>query len=277
MGRIEKALRRSREDHLNKRTSPDNEMSAVSIADGIEAANYSIDVSRLPIMVPDDEALEKYRVVAALKDDPQRGAYKVLRTRILQRLRASQFNVIGITGPGPGEGKTLTAINLAYSLAQDVNHQVILADLDLRRPSIHEYLGMSPKNDLSNLLDGSARLEEVLVCPNANRLAVMTCQTPHRDSSDILSSPEMLNFVHQLKSLGRKTITILDLPPVLAGDDVIAFAPLIDALLLVVGQATCRREDLVETRELLKEAELLGVILNRAKEKSAASGYYDYY
>ena len=145
MGRIEKALRRSREDHLNKRTSPDNEMSAVSIADGIEAANYSIDVSRLPIMVPDDEALEKYRVVAALKDDPQRGAYKVLRTRILQRLRASQFNVIGITGPGPGEGKTLTAINLAYSLAQDVNHQVILADLDLRRPSIHEYLGMSPQ------------------------------------------------------------------------------------------------------------------------------------
>ena len=87
----------------------------------------------------------------------------------------------------------------------------------------------------------------------------------------------MLNFVRQLKSLGKKTITILDLPPVLAGDDVIAFAPLIDALLLVVGQATCRREDLVETRELLKEAELLGVILNRAKEKSAASGYYDYY
>jgi len=275
MGRIEEALKRSRDS--NKRAIRDENHSPVPIAEGINTLTHNIAVSELPVIVPDEEALEAYRVVAAQKDAPQRSAYKVLRTRILQRLRASQFNVIGITGPGPGEGKTITAINLAYSLAQHVSHQVILADLDLRRPSIHRYLGITPRHDLGDVLDGSSTLKDALVCPNANRLAVLTCQTPRRDSSEILSSPEMVELVEQFKGLGKKTITILDLPPVLAGDDVIAFTPLINALLLVVGQATCRREDLIETQELLKDAEILGIILNRAQEKSAASGYYDYY
>lgn len=247
------------------------------ISKDIETATHSIDFSQLPVMVPDEKCLETYRIVAAQQDAPQRGAYKVLRTRVLQRLRASQFNVIGVTGSGPGEGKTLTALNLAFSLAQDVNHQVILVDLDLRRPSIHEYLGLTPKYDMADLLNGSSKLEDVLVCPNANRLAVLTNQTAYRDSSEILSSPEMVGIINQLKSLGPKTITLVDLPPVLAGDDVIAFAPLVDTILLVVGQGRCRREDLRETQELLGESEVLGVVLNGTRERSSATGYYDYY
>ncbi len=268
MGRIEEALRQAR------RGKPAG--SAVPITEVIEP-EHSIDFDKLPVVVPDEECLEKYRVVAALKEAPERTAYKVLRTRVLQRLRASQFNVIGVTGAGPGEGKTLTAINFAYTLAQDVNHKVVLLDLDLRRPSVHEYLGISPPKDLSDLLRGSASLEDVLVCPNANRLAVVTCQEPFRDSSETLSSPEMANIIHQLKALGQQTITVVDLPPVLASDDVIAFSPLVDSLLLVVGQGRCRREDLRETQELLRESEILGVVLNRSREKSAAVGYYDYY
>ena len=269
MGRIEEALKQSRSAKLRKQ-------SPVPITEAIES-EHNIDFSELPVMVPDEECLEKHRVVAALKDAPERTAYKVLRTRVLQRLRAAQFNVIGITGAGPGEGKTLTAVNFAYSLAQDVNHQVILVDLDLRRPSIHEYLGISPLRDISDVLDGSAKLEDALVCPNANRLAVLTCQTPIRDSSEILSSPEMAAIFHRLGALGQKTITVVDLPPVLASDDVIAFSPIVDALLLVVGHGRCRREDLRETQELLREAEILGIVLNKSLEKSAATGYYDYY
>jgi len=277
MGRIEEALKRAAAGDAGKAKSSDKEMSPVPITDEIEKANRGIDFTKLPVLVPDEDALEKYRVVAALKDAPERGAYKVLRTRVLQRLRASKFNVIGVTGAGPGEGKTLTATNLAYSLAQDVNHQVILLDLDLRRPSVHEYLGLAPRKDLSDLLNGSSKLKDVLVCPNANRLGVITNQTTYRDSSEILSSPEMASIIHQLKNLGQKTITIVDLPPVLAGDDVIAFAPLVDALLMIVGQGRCRRDDLSETQELLKDCELLGVVLNGTREKSAATGYYDYY
>ena len=277
MGHIEKVMKKHRATKSDKVGSRRGKKSPVAITERIEAATHRIDFSKLPVMIPDEECLEKYRIVAALKDAPERFAYKVLRTRILQRLRASQFNLVGVTGAGPGEGKTITAINLAFSLAQDVNHQVILADLDLRRPSIHEYLGLTPKYDLTDLLNGSSNLEDVLVCPNANRLAVLTVQTPYRDSSEILSSPEMANIVYQLKSLGQSTITIFDLPPVLASDDVIAFSPLLDTLLLVVGQGLCRREDLKEAQELLRESEILGVVLNATREKTAATGYYDYY
>jgi capsular exopolysaccharide synthesis family protein len=268
MGRIEETLKQARGEPTNR--------SAVPITDSIEA-EHSIDFSKLPVVIPDEDCLEKYRVVAALHDAPERTAYKVLRTRILQRMRALHFNVIGVTGAGPGEGKTLTAVNLAYALAQDVNHHVILLDLDLRRPSIHEYLGIAPPRDFSDLLRGTSKLEDVLVCPNVNRLAVMTCQQPFRDSSETLASPEMANIIHQVKTLGQRTITVIDLPPALASDDVIAVSPLVDALLLVVGQGRCRREDLRETQELLRESEILGVVLNRSREKSAATGYYDYY
>ena len=267
MGRIQKVLEEARRSHPKR--SPESLTEVI-------APQHSIDFSALPVVVPDADALEKYRVVAALKDSPERTAYKVLRTRVLQRLRASRFNVIGFTAASPGEGKTLTAINFAFSLAQDVNHQVVLLDLDLRRPSVHEYLGIAPTKDLFDLLDGSSKLEDVLVCPNANRMATITCQSPIRDSSEVLSSPEMASIIHQLKSLGPNTITVVDLPPVLASDDVIAFAPLVDSLMLVVAQGQCRREDLREAEELLRDHEILGVVLNQSREKSAV-GYYDQY
>jgi protein-tyrosine kinase len=272
MGRIEKALKKG-----NRTTSRRKKDGPVPITGSIDNATESIDFSRLPNVIPDEELLVANRIVAAQPDAPERSVYKVLRTRVLQRMRAAQWNVIGVTGSGPGEGKTLTAINLAYSLAQDVNHSVILIDLDLRRPSIHTVLGLEPKKDLSDFLDGSAKLEEILVRPGEDRLAIMTNQATHRDSSEILSSPEIGWLTGQLRNLGPKTITIFDLPPVLAGDDVIAFAPLLDALLLVVGQGTCRRDALVETHELLQDANILGVILNNSREQKTKSEYYDYY
>ncbi len=276
-GRVEKAIKKNRDTKPSKTSAPRQKKSPVPITEDIEKSAHNIDFSKLQVMIPDQKCLETYHIVAAQQDSPARGAYKVLRTRVLQRLSSFQYNVIGVTGAGIGEGKTLTAINLAFSLAQDVNHQVILADLDLRRPSVHEYLGLTPRYDLSDLLNGSSRLEDVLVCPNVNRLAVLTNQISRRDSSEILSSPEMASIVNQLKSFGKKTITIVDLPPALASDDVISFSPLLDALLLVVGQGLCRREDLKETQELLKDSEIIGVVFNGTRERSAASRYYDDY
>jgi len=277
MGRIAKELSKARtKKSLKKRAPRDQDDAPTPISEGT-AVSEVIDFAALPSMSPDAEVLAANRIVAASEDAPQRSLYKVLRTRVLQRLRASHWNVIGVSGTGPGEGKTVTAINLAYSLAQDVNHQVILVDFDLRRPSIHTYLGIEPRYDLSSYLDGSKELDEILVRPNESRLAVLTNQTTYRDSSEVLSSPELGALVQRLRNLGPKTITIFDLPPALAGDDVLAFSPLIDAILLVVAEGTCKREFLAETHELLKDANILGAILNKSREKTSSGGYYDYY
>lgn len=248
-----------------------------AVTEGGDESEEFIDFQSLTNMIPDETCLVKNRIVAALPDAPERSMYKVLRTRVLQRLRASQWNIIGLSGTGPGEGKTVTAINLAYSLAQDVNHRVILVDFDLRRPSIHTYLGIEPKYDLSNFLDGTKDLKEILVRPDEKRLAVLTNHTTYRDSSEVLSSPDLGALVERLRNLGPKTITIFDLPPTLAGDDVLAFSPLVDAILLVVAEGVCRREYLAETHELLKDVNILGAILNKSREKTPSGGYYDYY
>ena len=277
MGRIDEALSKTKGKRMAKNSRAQRTKEPVSIADTMDGATTHIDFSKLPIMSPDPACLVENRIVAAQPDAPARSAYKVLRTRVLQRLRSSRWNVIGVTGTGPGEGKTLTAINLAYSLAQDVNHRVVLVDLDLRRPAIHRSLGLEPRYDLLNFLDGNTKLEDILIRPDEKRLAIMTNQSKYRDSSELLSSPQLGALIHQLKNLGPNTITVVDLPPVLAGDDVLAFAPLVDAFLLVVSQGKCRREHLAEAQELLKEANFLGAVLNNSREKSASSGYYDYY
>jgi len=279
MGRIAEELAKvskteSKKDASKKKRRKKN---SLAVTGGLDTAGDRIDFAQLPNINPDEDCLSEHRIVAAQPDSPNRAVYKVLRTRVLQRLRASQWNMIGVSGTGPGEGKTVTAINLAYSLAQDVNHHVFLVDLDLRRPSIHTYLGLEPKYDLSNYLNGTSNLDEILIRPGESRLALLTNQTTYKDSSEVLSSPELAALVHQLKSQGPKTITIFDLPPALAGDDVLAFAPLIDALLMVVAEGKCRRDHLAEASELLKDVNILGTILNQSREKSPSSAYYDYY
>ncbi len=279
MGRIAKELAKASKLGTQKHASISEQHNGRSLAvsGGQNTGVGPINFAHLPNINPDEDCLQKNRIVAALADAPERAVYKVLRTRVLQRLRASEWNMIGISGTGPGEGKTVTAINLAYSLAQDVNHNVILVDLDLRRPSLHTYLGLEPNRDLSDYLSGTTDLDGILIRPGESRLAIMTNQTTYRDSSEVLSSPELAALVHRLKNLGPRTITVFDLPPALAGDDVLAFAPLIDALLLVVAEGRCRRDHLAEASELLKDIHIMGAILNQSREKTPASGYYDYY
>jgi protein-tyrosine kinase len=85
--------------------------------------------------------LQSQRIVTGASDDKVGEAYKHLRTQIVQRTRAENKNLLMVTGPLANEGKTLTAINLAISLSQEVDKTVLLVDADLRRPTVHDYLG----------------------------------------------------------------------------------------------------------------------------------------
>jgi Mrp family chromosome partitioning ATPase len=89
----------------------------------------------------DPQAMERNRVLLRVPDVGISRAYKILRTRVLHRLAANNWFTLGITGTAAGEGKSLTAVNLALALAQDVNTSVFLVDLDLQRPQLGAYLG----------------------------------------------------------------------------------------------------------------------------------------
>jgi len=243
------------------RTAPEN---AVSEA--------PLDIQSLPKVSLNPKILRENRIVVT-SDSPASMSYKMLRTRVLQRMRRNGWSTLAVTGTRPGEGKSLTAINLSLCMARDINTSVMLVDLDLRKPSIHEYMGISPRRGLGDYLCNTSTLEQVALNPKIDRLGLLLNQVSFADSSEWLSSPEMAALVRRLRQ-GDGRIVIFDLPPVLATDDMLAFSPLVDALLLVVSQGTTRRDDLVGVKEMLQDVNVVGTVLNRSSEET--SPYYSY-
>ena len=226
----------------------------------------------------DPNLLEQNRILPRISDQAALRAYKILRTRVLRRLEANQWRSFAVTGVTAGEGKTLTAINLAMALAQDVNTWVFLVDLDLQRPKIAQYLGLSGlagEKGISDYLLGDASLESITYTPNIERLSVIPNFQPVSQSSELLSSPRMLELLRSLENEAPRRVIVFDMPPVLASDDVLAFGPQLDGLLLVVGEGATSRDSLRSAKEVLAEMNLLGVVLNRSADRDD-NAYYSY-
>jgi Mrp family chromosome partitioning ATPase len=292
MSNIEKGLARVRAGAASLRpvesAAAADVLAGVSAADGLAGvvaggeavvierpaaapATPGIDIQRLTSVKLDPTVLEWNRIVV---DDMSgaSAAYKVLRTRVLQRMRRNGWKTLGVTGTAPDEGKSLTAINLSINLARQSGTSVMLVDMDLRKPSIHKHLGIAPKYGIGDHLRGGVPLERVAVRPGLERLGVIVNERSFSNSSEILSSPQVGELVDQVKQ-GDGRIAVFDLPPVFAGDDVLAFCPMVDAVLLVLAQGTTKRTDLIAVRELLQNVNVVGAVLNRSSEEVAPYYY----
>lgn len=221
----------------------------------------------------DADALERNRVLLRVQDVAVSRAYKILRTRVLHRMAANNWYSLGVTGTAAGEGKTITAINLAIALAQDPNAWVFVVDLDLQRPQLGAYLGMSYEYGLTDFLTGQAALEQIVYDIGIKRLAVVPNASPIETSSEHLLSPKMADFINALESQSPRRYVIFDMPPIMVSDDVLAFAPRVDSFLLVASQGLTARRTLANAKEVLSELNVLGVVLNRSTERND-SPYY---
>jgi protein-tyrosine kinase len=277
MSIIEEAVRKSAE-RQNRQSSTDQLRGQARLR---RVPAQPVDTSHAQRFQPitlDKAALHDNFILPQLQDAGALRAYKILRTRVLRRLEANQWHSFALTGVTVGEGKTLTAVNLAIALAQDVNTWVALIDLDLQRPRVAEYLGMRSvhgEKGLSDYLQGNATFENIVYSPDIERLVVVPNFQPMVNSSETLTSPRMGELLQALEAETPRRILIFDMPPVLAADDVLAFAPQIDGLLLVVAEGTTDRSSLRRAKEVLAEMNLLGVVLNRSAERNDAA-YYSY-
>lgn len=217
--------------------------------------------------------LKKNRIITPETDKITVNAYKVLRTRVLQQMQQNRWTALAITSPMPDEGKTLTAINLSISLALKLDYTVLLVDLDFRKPSIHDRFGFEPNYGVSDYLAGRVQLEEVFINPGINRLLLLPERRVVSQSSEILSSTGMEQLVAELKNRYPSRIIIFDLPPVLVGDDVLAFSNIADATLLVVQEGKTTTDDLNRTIGLLENKNLIGTVLNRSSTTNEFSNY----
>lgn len=209
--------------------------------------------------------LRESRVVSGFEPGAFTDAYKMLRTQVLQRLGENDWNVLAITSPGTGEGKSLTALNLAISIAMEIGHTVLLVDANLRHPSVHTHLGLSGEPGLSEYLLDDTPLNELFVHPTGiEHLTLLPGGRRLQNSAEMLNSPKMTRLVDELKGRYAGRIVVFDLPPVLSAADAMAFAPYVDATLLVVEEGKTRRKEIEHALELLSSTNVLGTVLNKA-------------
>jgi capsular exopolysaccharide synthesis family protein len=269
MDRIEKALHLAKDNQATVANSNVTRVNAAHIQN-LQRIQYT----HTKVVRCSPAVLKENKIIAGSEPSEYMDAYRVLRTQVLKIMQANGWNTLGITSPSPGNGKTLTAINLAISLAREVNHTVLLADLDLRKPTVHKYLGYEPFYGISDYVTNNVPVSEILFCPSIRRLVVMPGNQPILDSSEMITAPKTLKLINELKNRYRKRIVLYDLPPVLVNDDTIAFSQNVDAMLVVVEEGKTQKEELTRTLELLGDVNIIGTVLNNAEDTK--QGYYGY-
>jgi protein-tyrosine kinase len=222
----------------------------------------------------DPAVLEENRCVAYNTESPQVEAFRVLRTRILHRTRENGGVTVMVTSALAGEGKTVTAINLALTFAKAYSQTALLVDADLRRQQVHRVLGFENEKGLGNYLQEGCAVSDLVVWPGIEKLTIISGGKRIDGSSELLGSAAMKALVADMKGRYPNRYVFFDVPPVLAGADTITFAPLVDHILFVVQAGRSSLEDVRKALQMLPKEKILGLVLNRQPNADASKYYY---
>lgn len=265
-GRIQRALEQAKQ--RREETGPGAAEASSNTATTQEVAILT-QASRVFQEIPYDPIkCSRNRVLVPESAVPSRStgaaAYRVLRTRLLQRARANKWTTIGVTSPGQGDGKSVTALNLALSIAREGNNNVFLTDFDMRNPKMCEYLGTTPPMEINDYLSGDCHAEDILFSIGIANLTLAGTLTSTDRASELLASRRVEALFEYIRSVAPQALIIVDLPPLLSTDDALVIAPKVDANLLVLAEGMSRRDGAVKALELLSEFDLAGIVLNRS-------------
>ena len=275
MENIRQAVERARADKGSLRTP--------AVAEGLTPPRRRVDpTSQAGVDLRADETvldlgyLQSKRVVAYDGADQRTRPYDMLRTQVLQSMSVGGWKVLGITSPTPGCGKTLTAVNLAFSIARQPDQAVVLVDLDLQRPQVANTLGLVlADRGMLDLLGEQTNLQGAVVPVRAGNHRIVALPTAAtRESSELMGSRTMRTILQDIRRTYQSNIIIVDLPPILASDDVISVLPHIDCVMLVAAVGQSKVSEVEECSRHLKSSHLVRLVVNKATE--ANSNYYYY-
>ncbi len=189
--------------------------------------------------------------------------YKLLRTQILQRTRAKGWNTVMITSPNPGEGKTTTAINLALTFAREFSNTALLVDADLKQQAIHKKLGYDSPAGLSDYLLYDTPMNDLITWPGIEKLTIISGGRTIDNSTELLGSSRMHELVHEMKTRYDDRYVIFDVPPLINVADAVAFAPIVDAILMVVVAGKTTNQDIKTALQMIPQEKFIGFVMNR--------------
>ncbi len=182
-----------------------------------------------------------------------------------------------LTSTVGGEGKTLTAINLATTLAQEYDHTVLLIEADRRRPTIMKYLGLEGGPGLSECIMDGFDVGSALVKTGIGKLSVLPAGRPVEDPVEVFSSVRMAKLLEEVKQRYSDRFIIVDTTPILPFAEAQILASLVDSVIFVARQNYTPFDKLKEAVGSLKSQNLLGVVCNDVDISMTGNGYYGYY
>ncbi len=272
MERIRTAIEKARSSRGETTGQPTPGIGSDHLTDQAVAAN---EWEQLEVFRPRLDLMVRNRIVTFDQKDNAKVPFDMMRTRMLSACRQNDWTVIGITSPTANCGKTLTAVNLAFSMSRQKDARTVLMDLDLRRPMIAETLGVNGNQSMGQFLSGEGEPEDHFLAYGDN-LAIGTNKRRSLHSAEILQDACAGEALAKLRKTLQPNIILLDMPPMLSTDDVMAFLPNIDATLLVVSAGESKKKDVdFCERELASRGNVMGVILNKCRFTPDDS-YYNY-
>lgn len=274
MERIKEAIRLAREHRQN--AGQETVLPKRGVEAGIKSSRSPLQNLSLnsEILETNPAHIEMNRVLISSHGNPYIAAFDMLRTKVVQELISHDWQVLLMTSPTAECGKTVSAINLALSIARQPEQDVVLLDLDLRKPRVAAYLGVKPKHQLQHVLNGDVALQDAVfrIDIGGPKLSFLVNCSPIVQPVEALVSRQMQDIVTGLRQSKAKPIIVVDMPPVLFSDDVLAFLPQTDCSLLAVAEGKSTLKEIESSEKLLAGSNLLGCVLTKSTEPT--QNYY---
>ncbi len=273
MDRIRQAVTRARGGEKQAAPTVAKHPGAPHLASRNVGGDHPLSDDRFAHVACNLEKFGAHRIISN-EQDPVLNAYRVLRTRVLQKMDAAGWKTIAVVSPGAGAGKTVTAINLAIAIGAKTGAHPVLADLDFYRPSVSRYLGFREPPSLVDYFEGKRSLDEVTVRPDLGDLLVMPNERVTRRGAEFLTSDQADQLIHTATNTYHSRILIFDMSPLLGCDDTLAFLPKVDCVLLVAASGQTRVSELKEAKRILAKTNVIGTVLNKSPRALMANQYY---
>ena len=204
--------------------------------------------------------------------------YRKLKSALVRMTNEDKFrNLLMVTSANSAEGKSLTAANLAISMAQEYDLTVLLIDADLRRPSIHNYLGFEQTIGLSDCLQDGIDIGEAIIKTDISKLSVISAGREVEKPLELFASKKMQEMMTEIKTRYNDRYVIIDTPPLLLFAETRSLAHIVDGIVFVIQEGVTTQESVIESKEILHGCPIMGVVLNNSTTFNMDNSHYSRY
>jgi succinoglycan biosynthesis transport protein ExoP len=232
-------------------------------------------IGEIPHIAP-DTLPQNHIIYFEMPQHPSVEGYRTLRTNLQFLNLEGDMRIILFTSAGPEEGKSTVMVNLGAALSE-MGKKVLLVEADLRKPVLDKYFKIAPGKGISNVISGTATLEEAVQSTGYDNLYFLAAGVKPPNPAELVASEAMRSLLQKAKQ--SADFVLVDSPPVLAASDAMALAPMVDGVIIMAGFDRADRDSARRTTELLKKvnARILGLVINNIAPSTRYGQYHYFY